>query len=405
MDDYEMNIMNSSTRSSDPMGLASKVKTESEIQTLAASSITSRHTGSNNYNNNNNRSHVFGWSSGSRRGHRQSSKKLQDFYRSQNENITRMLKPVSYHHDEHVTSRAASNLKYKIAVHGSLTANLILSGLQLYGAVSSGSLSIFTTMADSIFDPVSNLLLILSHRAVQKVDPKKFPSGKARIETAGNITFSFLMCAVSLVLVVVSLTNLVEGSSTETLKFHLPATLAVAIAFGTKLALFLYCFVLRNEYSQVRILWEDHRNDLLINGFGILTSVGGAKLKWWIDPLGAILLSLIIILLWSRTAWTEFQLLIGVSADAEMLQLVTYMAMTHSPLILQVDTVRAFHAGPRIIVEVDVVMDRQETLQQVHDVSEELQIKFESLPSVERAYVHVDYETTHKPEHSLKKDV
>jgi hypothetical protein len=28
------------------------------------------------------------------------------------------------------------------------------------------------------------------------------------------------------------------------------------------------------------MLWEDHRNDLFINGFGILTSAGGAKLKW-----------------------------------------------------------------------------------------------------------------------------
>lgn len=43
------------------------------------------------------------------------------------------------------------------------------------------------------------------------------------------------------------------------------------------------------------------------------------------------------------------------------------------------------------------------TLRESHDVAEELQIKLESLPGVERAYVHVDYETEHKPEHFLKK--
>lgn len=37
------------------------------------------------------------------------------------------------------------------------------------------------------------------------------------------------------------------------------------------------------------------------------------------------------------------------------------------------------------------------SLQRTHDVAEELQIKLESLPDVERAYVHVDYETSHKP--------
>lgn len=78
--------------------------------------------------------------------------------------------------------------------------------------------------------------------------------------------------------------------------------------------------------------------------------------------------------------------------------------MTHSPQILALDTVRAYYSGPRIIVEVDVVMAPDETLRDTHDVAEALQVKLESLPDVERAYVHIDYETAHKPEHG-KKDV
>lgn len=228
-------------------------------------------------------------------------------------------------------------------------------------------------MADSIFDPLSNLLLILSHRAVNKVDANRFPSGKARIETAGNILFCFLMCAVSLILVVMSARDIAaHNDSEETTGFHLPSIIAVGVAFGTKFALFLYCWSLRNTYSQVRILWEDHRNDLLINGFGILTSVGGSKLRWWIDPAGAIVLSFLILGLWSKTAYGEFMLLIGVSADNSMLRLITYIcepppfspnptpdmrprsanrrtirvAMTHSNQITQIDTVRAYHSGP-----------------------------------------------------------
>lgn len=79
--------------------------------------------------------------------------------------------------------------------------------------------------------------------------------------------------------------------------------------------------------------------------------------------------------------------------------------MTHSPAIRQIDTVRAYHSGPRLIVEVDVVMDPESTLRATHDIAEELQIKLESLPDVERAYVHVDYETDHRPEHFLKKEL
>jgi divalent metal cation (Fe/Co/Zn/Cd) transporter len=253
------------------------------------------------------------------------ARKIGNFYESQNETIQQLLKPVDDHRREAKDTYGENQLKYKIAVQGSFIANLILASLQLYGAASSASLSLITTMADALFDPLSNVTLILSNRAVNRVDPRKFPSGKARIETVGNIVFCFLMTSVSFIIIVQSIEELVRGSKTETKGFHLPSIIAVAIAFTTKLCLFLYCWSLRNMFSQIKILWEDHRNDLLINGFGLLTSVGGSKLKWWIDPIGAIVLSCLIVFLWVRTAMSEFQLLIGVSAETQMLQLITYI--------------------------------------------------------------------------------
>ncbi|KAF2641835.1 cation diffusion facilitator 1 [Massarina eburnea CBS 473.64] len=335
------------------------------------------------------------------------ARKLEKFYEAQNENIERLLKPVDDHRRDAKEEEGANHMKYRIAVVGSFVANVLLAVLQLYAAASSKSLSLFTTMADSLFDPMSNLTLILSNRAVKRVDPRKFPSGKARIETAGNIFFCFLMITVSVVIIVESIRTIAEhkGSDGETTDFYLPSVIAVCIAFATKFSLFLYCWAIRNKYSQVRILWEDHRNDLFINGFGVLTSVGGAKLRWWLDPMGAIILSVLIIFLWSRTSYSEFQLLIGVTADTPTLQLITYISMTHSPFIRQIDTVRAYHSGPRLIVEVDIVMDPEDSLRSTHDVAEELQMKLESLPDVERAYVHVDYETDHAPEHFLKKEL
>jgi cation diffusion facilitator family transporter len=331
--------------------------------------------------------------------------KLTGFYESQNANIERLLKPVNEHVRQAREYNIINQLKFKIAVYGSFVANVLLAVLQLYGSISSGSLSLFTTMADAIFDPMSNITLILSNKAVAKVDARKYPAGKARIETAGNIVFCFLMTAVSFILIAFSIRELASVHEAGTTRFHLASVIAVAVAFCTKLSLFLYCWALRSQYSQIRILWEDHRNDLFINGFGILTSVGGSKLKWWIDPMGAIILSCLIATLWLRTSYSEFQLLIGVTADTEMQQLITYISMTHHPLIKAIDTVRAWHSGPRLVVEVDVVMAPEESLRATHDVAEELQMKLEDLPDVERAYVHVDYETTHKPEHFVKKEL
>lgn len=374
---------------SDPLDLSRRLKSRTEIDHITANTARKR-------NGTCNPLQIAGHSTQS---------KITDFYESQNEQIQRLLKPVDEHVREARDTQMSTQLRYQIAVYGSFVANIFLAALQLYGAVSSGSLSLFTTMADSIFDPMSNITLILSNKAVKKVDARKFPAGRARIETAGNIVFCFLMTAVSFILIAFSVQELVRGSESDTKGFHLPSVIAVSVAFCTKLALFLYCWALRNQYSQVRILWEDHRNDLFINGFGVMTSVGGSKLRWWIDPMGAIILSVLISVLWLHTAYSEFQLLIGISADTETQQLITYVSMTHSDRIRQIDTVRAWHSGPRLVVEVDVVMDPEESLRVCHDIAEDLQMKLESLPLVERAYVHCDYETEHRPEHFLKKEL
>lgn len=389
------------TAQTDPFRLASKLKTEEEIRQMKANTSRKRDPDSQGS------AKVLDImrQPGALGKQALITRKLQGFYETQNENIERMLKPV----EEHVRAARELNiensLKYKIAVYASFAANIVLCVVQVYGAASSGSLSLFTTMADAIFDPMSNLTLLLCNKAVNRVDPRKFPAGKARIETAGNICFCFLMTAVSMIIIAFSIRELVEGSTTLKAPFHLPSVIAVSVAFFTKLALFMYCFALRNQVSQIRILWEDHRNDLLINGIGVMTSILGSKVRWWIDPMGAIILSLIVSGLWLHSAYGEFQLLIGVTADTKMQQLITYISMTHSPLITAIDTVRAYTSGPRLLVEVDIVMDAADTLQATHDVAEELQIKLESLPDVERAYVHVDYETTHKPEHFLKKEL
>ncbi|KAI5303112.1 hypothetical protein KEM55_000707, partial [Ascosphaera atra] len=300
------------TEENDPLRLSERLKSKHELKEIARANMSLKRTA---------------------RG-----MKLQSFYKNQNENIHRLLKPVDEHRRQAKEVGEINQIKYKIAVNGSFVASLVLAGLQLYGAISSGSLSLFTTMADAVFDPLSILSLLVCDKAVKRVDPRRYPAGKARIETAGNIVFCFLMTSVSFILIAFSVKDLSGGSEEDTLHFHLPSVIAVSIAFATKLALFMYCWTIKNQYSQVQILFDDHRNDLFINGLGILTSVGGSKLRWWIDPAGALALSCVIATLWLHTAYKEFMLLIGVNADPQLQQLITYISVTHSPLILAIDT-------------------------------------------------------------------
>lgn len=68
--------------------------------------------------------------------------------------------------------------------------------------------------------------------------------------------------------------------------------------------------------------------------------------------------------------------------------------------ILQIDSIKCYHAGPSYIVELDIVLDANMPLHQSHDIAQLLQDKIEALKDVERCHVHCDFETSHKPEHA-----
>lgn len=66
----------------------------------------------------------------------------------------------------------------------------ILAILQLYAALSSLSLSIFGTAADSVFDPLANFVLLYCHKKAEHVDYRKYPSGGSKFETIGALARS-----------------------------------------------------------------------------------------------------------------------------------------------------------------------------------------------------------------------
>ncbi|KAH8991956.1 CDF-like metal transporter [Lactarius akahatsu] len=342
---------------------------------------------------------------------RKRGKRLATYHRKQNTLIAYLLKPMEEHTEDARNEEDLSRLPVKTAVRASLVANIALAVLQLYAAVSSASLSLLATGIDSVFDVGSNFLLYYINHKSSRMDVNKWPVGGARLETIGNVIYG-TMGSVNFIVIIESARDLITHKNQDLNDFHIPSVVAVGAALGVKFLLFLYCYSLRLKSSQVMVLWEDHRNDLFINSFGLLMSAGGSKLAWYLDPIGAIiasdishlnLLTLIcaqialgVIVAWTRTVYTQFELLAGKSAPHDFIQLIIYKAMTFSDEIERIDTVRAYHD---YFVEVDVVMDANTPLWKAHDISQQLQDKIEILPNVGRAFVHVDHETTHTPEH------
>lgn len=89
--------------------------------------------------------------------------------------------------------------------------------------------------------------------------------------------------------------------------------------------------------------------------------------------------------------------IIGISADPAFVRRVTWLSVNHDERINGVETVRAFHVGSDLFVEVDIVLPDTMPLKEAHNIGESLQRKLEALREVERAFVHLDYNADHHP--------
>ncbi|KNG50407.1 cation efflux family protein [Stemphylium lycopersici] len=267
------------------------------------------------------------------------------------------------------------------------------NGPKMYAAISTGSLSLFATAADAFMDLVSSVVMLITSRMAARPSVYKYPVGRTRIETIGIIMFCCLMTTVAIQLIIESGRSL-AGGETDSEELHIIPIAFVATAIFCKGSLCIYCFIFR-RYPAVHVFFIDHRNDIIVNAFGLAMSIVGSRVVWYVDPIGAILIGLLILVSWAANAFDHVWLLVGKAAPKDFISKLIYLVVTHDSRIQKVDTCRAYHAGQKYYVEVDIVMNEDQPLKTTHDVSQTLQRKLEGLADVERAYVHVDYESEH----------
>jgi hypothetical protein len=94
--------------------------------------------------------------------------------------------------------------KVRFAVNASFAVNFCLFIIQMYAAISTGSLSLFATAADAFMDLVSSVVMLVTSRMAKRPSVYKYPVGRTRIETIGIIMFCCLMTTVAIQLIVSS---------------------------------------------------------------------------------------------------------------------------------------------------------------------------------------------------------
>jgi cation diffusion facilitator family transporter len=260
----------------------------------------------------------------------------------------------------------------KFALYLNLTANAILLILKLLVTLMTSSLSVVASLVDAALDFLSTAIVWATSWIIARPQDKyAYPVGRRRLEPIGVLVFSVIMIT-SFFQILIEAFSRLTGDDRTVVELSIPAIAIMASTVVVKGGCWLWCRLIRN--SSVQALAQDAETDIVFNFFSILFPLVGFYANiWWLDPLGAVLLSLFVIFNWSRTSATHIRNLTGAAATADERNILLYLTMRFAKTIKQIQGLEAYHAGDKLNVEVDIVVDESISLRDSHDLGESLQ--------------------------------
>ncbi|KAF2484693.1 hypothetical protein BDY17DRAFT_296146 [Neohortaea acidophila] len=284
-----------------------------------------------------------------------------------------------------------------IAIYVNLVANTVLLILKIIVVIMSSSVSVLASLVDAALDFLSTAIVWTTTRLISRNDQYSYPIGRRRLEPIGVLVFSIIMiCA--FFQVAQEGVNKLRGDDHTPVRLTIAAIAIMAATVVIKGLCWLWCRLIKN--SSVQALAQDAMTDVVFNIFSIIFPLVGFYANlWWLDPLGGILLSFYVMINWGRTSATHIKNLTGAAASADERNILLYLTMRFAKSIKKIQGLQAYHSGDKLNVEVDIVLDEHTNLRDSHDLGESLQYVLESVPNVDRAFVHMDYLDYNLPSH------
>ncbi|KAF2213119.1 hypothetical protein CERZMDRAFT_96787 [Cercospora zeae-maydis SCOH1-5] len=297
--------------------------------------------------------------------------------------------------EEEQEKRAKAEKRAKWAINVNVIANILLLAGKIYAASTTGSLSLIASLVDSALDLLCTLIVWSTNKLVSwRLDKlqRRFPVGRKRLEPLGILVFSIIMVISFMQILQESVQKLMplEGEAEPLGNYAIAALVSTIVLKGI---IWFGCMPIKT--TQVQALAKDCKTDVNFNTLSLLFPLIGYYADvWWLDPAGAAVLSIFIIVDWASTCFENITRLSGQAADTEFLKKLMYVAYRFSPVVAGFKNVTAYHAGDGVWVEIDVLMDPHTKLYHAHDIAETLQYCTEGLGEVDRCFVTMDYSSS-----------
>lgn len=304
------------------------------------------------------------------------------------------LPEVPFEEDEGVESNSPV---VTVAIYVNLVANILLLAGKTAVIALTSSLSVLASLVDAALDFLSTAIVWTTTKLISRQDQYAYPVGRRRLEPVGVLIFSVIMIT-SFFQVALECVQRLTSDDHSIVELGIPAIAIMVSTVAIKGFCWFWCRLIKN--SSVQALAQDAVTDCVFNTFSIIFPLIGFYAKiWWLDALGGLLLSIYVMYNWASTSSEHVRNLCGAAATADERNTLLYLTMRFAKTIMSIQGLQAYHAGDKLNVEVDIVLAEDTSLRDSHDLGESLQYVLESVPTVDRAFVHTDYKSANLPSH------
>lgn len=270
--------------------------------------------------------------------------------------------------------------------------NIVLSAFKLLAGIVANSSAMISDAIHSASDVFSTVVVLIGVKLSSKDSDKEHPYGHERLECMAAIILAMILFVTGLAIGVEALKEILQGNYENLEKPGMLAVVAAVLSIIIKEIMFWYTRYYAKKIDSSALMadaWH-HRSDAF-SSVGALIGVSGAMMGF---PIMDAIASLVIFVFIAKAAFDIFKdamdKMVDHSCDEETEKQMYDCVMSHKE-VLGIDLLQTRIFGNKIYVDVEILVTGTYTLQEAHEIAEEVHETIEeNFPKVKHIMVHVN---------------
>lgn len=269
-----------------------------------------------------------------------------------------------------------------------LALNVFLFIIKLAAGIISNSITLISEAINSSTDIFSSLAIKYSVRISAMKPDEKHQFGHTAAQPIATFIVAVFAGVLGLNIIQESIKRIITPAE---IKIDLMVYSVLAVTIVTKIIMNRYQVHIGKKYKSpaVRAQAVDSINDVLASSIALIGVFFVQMGYAWVDGVGGIMVAYFILRSGYEIAVENIDYLMGRAADDNLIMEITTRALKVKG-VEGLNDLRSHYVGDKFHIEIHIEVNKSASTKESHDIGKDVQHAIESLPEVQKAFVHID---------------